>query len=142
MTESAPAPPTVALLGTGIMGAGMGRNLARAGLPLRVWNRTRDRAEPLAADGATVTDGPAEAVREADVIVTVLADGPTVSEVLTAAAEAGQLTVLASGPDTDRDRVRERVRPVFDAIGQKTVWLNQADAGTRLKLVTNSDADR
>jgi 3-hydroxyisobutyrate dehydrogenase len=184
MTESAPAPPVVALLGTGIMGAGMGRNLARAGLPVRVWNRTRDRAESLAADGATVTDSPAEAVRAAEVIVTMLADGPTVSEVLAAAAdglapgqiwvqastvsidwigrlaaqardrglvfldvpvlgtraaaEAGQLTVLAAGPDTDRDRVRARVRPVLDAIGQKTVWLNKPGAGTRLKLVTNS----
>jgi 3-hydroxyisobutyrate dehydrogenase len=52
MTDSALPPSAVALLGTGIMGAGMGRNLARAGIPLRVWDRTRDRAEPLAADGA------------------------------------------------------------------------------------------
>ncbi|MFC6344832.1 NAD(P)-binding domain-containing protein, partial [Nocardioides hankookensis] len=36
--------PTVALLGTGTMGAGMARNLAAAGLPLRVWNRTPERA--------------------------------------------------------------------------------------------------
>lgn len=50
-------------------GAGMGRNIARAGIRLRVWNRTRDRAEPLAADGA-VADSPAGAVRGAGIIVT------------------------------------------------------------------------
>ena len=37
--------PTVALLGTGTMGAGMARNIAGAGLPLRVWNRSQDKAE-------------------------------------------------------------------------------------------------
>ena len=63
MTENAVSPSAVALLGTGIMGAGMGRNIARAGIPLRVWNRTRDRAEALAADGATVGGSPAETVR-------------------------------------------------------------------------------
>ena len=43
---------TVSVLGTGIMGAAMARNLARAGHAVRVWNRTRAKAEPLAADGA------------------------------------------------------------------------------------------
>ena len=54
--------PTVALLGTGTMGAGMAANIARAGLPLRVWNRSREKAEPLAGVGAVVADSPAEAV--------------------------------------------------------------------------------
>src|SRR4051794_41228641 len=49
---------TVALLGTGTMGAGMARNIAAAGIPLRVWNRTVERARPLADVGATVA-GPA-----------------------------------------------------------------------------------
>ena len=53
---------TVAVLGTGIMGAGMARNLVSAGHDVRVWNRTRDKAEPLAADGAHVAATPAEAV--------------------------------------------------------------------------------
>src|SRR5687768_15878019 len=46
--------PTVALLGTGTMGLGMARNLLKAGLPLRVWNRTSAKAQPLAEDGAVV----------------------------------------------------------------------------------------
>ncbi|WP_028933848.1 NAD(P)-dependent oxidoreductase [Pseudonocardia spinosispora] len=79
---------TVALLGTGIMGAGMARNILAAGLPLTVWNRSRDKAAPLADEGATVADTPAEAVRGADVIVTMLRDGPNVTQVI-ADAEAG-----------------------------------------------------
>ena len=64
----------IALLGTGTMGAPMGRRLLAAGHGLRAWNRTRSRAEPLAAEGAAVLDTPAEAVAGADVVVTMLAD--------------------------------------------------------------------
>ncbi len=53
---------SVAVLGTGIMGSAMARHLARAGLDVRAWNRTRAKAEPLAADGVRVTDTPGEAV--------------------------------------------------------------------------------
>ncbi|MGA8210094.1 MAG: NAD(P)-binding domain-containing protein, partial [Nocardioidaceae bacterium] len=66
--------PTVALLGTGTMGTGMARNIAAAGIPLRVWNRTRAKAEPLAESGATVADTAADAVRGADVVITILFD--------------------------------------------------------------------
>jgi 3-hydroxyisobutyrate dehydrogenase len=68
----------VALLGTGLMGAPMGRNMLKAGHDLRVWNRTRERAEALAADGATVCDTPAEACEGAEVVVTMLADAAAV----------------------------------------------------------------
>ena len=68
----------VALLGTGTMGAPMGRRLLAAGHGLRAWNRTRSRAEPLAAGGAALFDTPAEAVVGADVVVTMLADAPAV----------------------------------------------------------------
>jgi len=82
---------TVAFLGTGIMGRPMAANLARAGLDVRAWNRTRAKAEPLAAEGVTVASSAAEAVEGADLLVTMLADGPTVAEVF------GGLTV---GPGT------------------------------------------
>lgn len=75
------ATPAVALLGTGIMGTGMARNIAAAGLPLTVWNRTRERAEAL-ADVATVAGSPAEAVRGADVVVVMLMDADAVLDVL------------------------------------------------------------
>ncbi|MEG3627934.1 NAD(P)-dependent oxidoreductase [Streptomyces poriticola] len=77
---------TVCVLGTGIMGAAMARNTARAGHEVRVWNRSRGRAEPLAADGAHVAGTPAEAVRDADVVLTMLYDGPAVLDVMRRAA--------------------------------------------------------
>ncbi|SEG92532.1 3-hydroxyisobutyrate dehydrogenase [Thermomonospora echinospora] len=70
--------PIVALLGTGIMGSAMARNLLKHGIRVRVWNRTQARAEPLRADGAQVAASPAEAVDGADVVITMLADGPAV----------------------------------------------------------------
>ncbi|MFJ9202660.1 NAD(P)-dependent oxidoreductase [Streptomyces flaveolus] len=77
---------TVSVLGTGIMGAAMARNLARAGLTVRAWNRSRDKAEPLAADGVGIADGPEEAVRDADVVLTMLHDGPAALDVMRRAA--------------------------------------------------------
>ncbi|MER6732940.1 NAD(P)-dependent oxidoreductase [Streptomyces puniciscabiei] len=175
--------PTVSVLGTGIMGAAMARNLCRAGLEVRAWNRTREKAEPLAADGARIAGTPAEAVEGADVVLTMLYDGNTVLDVMREAApalrpgtvwaqcttaglelvtdlaafagehglvfydapvlgtkqpaEAGQLTVLAAGPEEGR----ETVAPVFDAVGAKTMWTGSdggAGSASRLKLVANS----
>ena len=172
--------PAVALLGTGIMGAAMGRNIARAGLPLRVWNRTRAKAEPLADDGAVIADDPAGAVRDSDVIVTMMSDSGAIEDAMNQAApglrpgqvwaqastvgvegiqrlagfaaghelifvdcpvlgtrkpaEDGALTVFAAGPGEARDRVG----PVFDAIGSTTVWLGEAGTASRIKLVVNS----
>ncbi|KOV91350.1 MULTISPECIES: NAD(P)-dependent oxidoreductase [unclassified Streptomyces] len=79
---------TVSVLGTGIMGAAMARNLARAGHTVRAWNRTRAKAEPLAADGAHVAGTPAEAVEGADVVLTMLYDGPATLDVMREAAPA------------------------------------------------------
>jgi 3-hydroxyisobutyrate dehydrogenase len=76
----------VAFLGTGRMGAPMAANLARAGFDVRVWNRTVSRAEALEADGAVVSISPAQAVWDAPVVITMLADGPATEQ-------------AASGPD-------------------------------------------
>nr|QXL90820.1 NAD(P)-dependent oxidoreductase [Streptomyces sp.] len=73
---------TVSVLGTGIMGAAMARNLTRAGHAVRAWNRSRDKAEPLAADGAYIADDPADAVRGADVVLTMLYDGAAALDVM------------------------------------------------------------
>lgn len=173
----------VAVLGTGIMGAAMARNLLRAGHDVSVWNRDAAKTEPLAADGARRATDPAGAVEAADVVLTMLYDAAAVEEVMRAAApgtrpgmawvqsttvgvqdvpalaklaaelgldlveapvsgtrapaEAGQLLVLAAGPDP----VRQRVAPVLDAIGARTMWAGQDPAegsATRLKLVVNS----
>jgi 3-hydroxyisobutyrate dehydrogenase len=171
----------VAVLGTGIMGAAMARNLLREGVEVRAWNRSREKAEPLKEDGAEVTGSPADTARGADFLLTMLADAEAIDEavagdVLPALAEGGvwlqmstvgedgsgrlaemanehgvpyvdapvlgtrqpaeqgQLVVLASGPED----VRERSEIIFDAVGSKTIWLGEAGAGSRLKLVTNN----
>ncbi|MFF3543418.1 NAD(P)-dependent oxidoreductase [Streptomyces platensis] len=95
---------SVAVLGTGIMGAAMARNLAAAGLDVRAWNRTRARAEPLAADGVRVTGSPAEAVDGAEVVLTMLLDGEAVLDALRQAAGAlppGALFLQMSTVGTD-----------------------------------------
>ncbi|MFD1721850.1 NAD(P)-dependent oxidoreductase [Amnibacterium endophyticum] len=95
--------PKIALLGTGTMGAGMTRSLLRAGLPVTVWNRTVEKARPLADDGATVAESAADAVREADVVITMLFDADSVESVIGDVADAiGDAVWLQSstiGPD-------------------------------------------
>jgi 3-hydroxyisobutyrate dehydrogenase len=179
-----PAPEAVAVLGAGgTMGLGMARNIARAGLQLHAWNRSRERAESLSADGAQIHDTAAEAAAAADLIVTMLTDADvvlatmqgedgalagarsgsvwvqmsTIGEQGTARcielakehglvfvdapvlgtkqpAAEGKLVVLASGAESER----ERVQPIFDAVAQRTMWIGEAGAGSRLKLVTNA----
>ena len=173
----------VAVLGAGIMGAAMARNLLRAGHEVSVWNRDAAKTEPLAAGGARRAADPAEAVESADVVLTMLYDAAAVEQVMRSAApglkagtawiqsttvgvqdvpalaklaaelgldlveapvsgtrapaEAGQLLVLAAGPEA----VRRRVAPVLDAIGARTIWTGEDPAkgsAARLKLVVNS----
>jgi 3-hydroxyisobutyrate dehydrogenase len=82
------APMHVAVLGTGIMGSGMARSMLRSGLDVTVWNRSSGRAAPLAADGAQVAATAAEAVADADVVVTMLWDGNSVADVMADALPA------------------------------------------------------
>ncbi len=168
------------MLGAGIMGAPMARNAAAAGLDVRIWNRSADKAKALADHGVSVAATPAEAIAGAQLVVTMLADGGAVADVLDdqalaaldadaiwiqastvgieatvrlreraaehgvayvdapmlgtrTPAEDGQLVVLASGPV----ELQERCAPFFDAVGSRTLWLGEAGAGTRMKLVVN-----
>jgi 3-hydroxyisobutyrate dehydrogenase len=77
----------VALLGAGTMGAGMARSLLRAGLDVSVWNRSAGKAAPLADDGASVCATPNEAVRGADIVLTMLYDVDSVLDVVGGVAE-------------------------------------------------------
>jgi 3-hydroxyisobutyrate dehydrogenase len=72
----------VGFIGLGNMGLPMALNLARAGVPLVVWNRTRDKAELVAEAGATSADTPAHVFRDAEVVFLMLANGAVVDEVL------------------------------------------------------------
>ncbi|MBA2784177.1 MAG: NAD(P)-dependent oxidoreductase [Actinomycetota bacterium] len=94
---------TVAVLGTGIMGAAMARNLLSAGMEVRAWNRSREKAEPLAQEGAEVADNPADAAKGADFILTMLSDADAVEE--------------AVGGD------------VLSALAEDSVWLQMSTVG-------------
>jgi 3-hydroxyisobutyrate dehydrogenase len=80
---------TIAVLGTGYMGAGIAGNLIRAGFDVRVWNRTREKAEPLGEQGAAVADSAAEAARGATFLLTMLSDADALAEVVGGPLEAG-----------------------------------------------------
>ena len=169
---------TIAVLGAGgIMGRPIASNLAKGGFEVRAWNRTRERAEPLADEGIAVVDSAAEAADGSEVLLTMLSDadavvssvegilesGATWLQMSTigiegtercaeladetgarfvdapvlgtkAPAEQGELVIMASGPDS----CRERLEPIFDAIGKRTMWLGEAGGGTRLKVVVNN----
>ena len=73
---------TIAFLGTGLMGEPMCHNLLEAGLPLTVWNRSPEKTKRLAKRGAEVADSPNDAVVGADVVITMLSDGPAVTELM------------------------------------------------------------
>jgi len=136
----------VAVLGTGTMGAGMTRSLLRAGHTVRVWNRTAARAQPLAADGATVADSPGEAVRGAEVVLVVLFDTAAVLDVLAAAAGAAQpaavwlqaSTVGVEGIERVAELAAERGLRLVDApvLGTKA----PAEQGKLVALVSGDGA--
>jgi len=81
----------VAFLGMGIMGSRMAVNLRRAGHRVVVWNRTRSKAEAV---GEPIADTPADAVRDAEVVVTMLVDGPQVDAVLSEAVPSASESTL------------------------------------------------
>lgn len=91
--------PTVAFIGTGVMGAAMARHLLRAGYPLVVFNRTRAKAEPLLGAGARWAESAGEAASMADVTITMVGYPSDVEEVYLASggiverAPAGALLI-------------------------------------------------
>jgi 3-hydroxyisobutyrate dehydrogenase len=116
----------VAFLGLGTMGASMAANIAKAGFALTVWNRTPGRAAAPLEQGATEAASPAEAAREADIIVVCVSDTPDVEAVLfgpdgaAEGARAGALIIDCStiAPAATRDfaaRLAERGVAMVDA---------------------------
>jgi 3-hydroxyisobutyrate dehydrogenase len=71
----------IAFLGLGTMGGGMASRLLETSVPLMVWNRSPERAAALAAAGAQVADSPRDAVRDADIVIAMLADDQASREV-------------------------------------------------------------
>jgi 3-hydroxyisobutyrate dehydrogenase len=77
-----PHRPTIAVLGTGRMGAPIARNLLAAGFAVTVWNRTESRAAALVQDGAILGSSPLVAASDAAVVLTMLADGAATAETM------------------------------------------------------------
>ena len=103
--QSAPGSPrpaeTVAVLGAGgTMGFAMARNIARAGIKVRAWNRTRAKAEPLADDGAYIATTPAQAATGASIVLTMLADADAV--VAAMEGDGGALPVMADSSQPEQ----------------------------------------
>ena len=94
---SSPAPLRIAVLGTGLMGAPMARRLCEAGHQVHVWNRTRAKAEPLQAYGATVHDTPRAAAAHSDIVVSLLDNGSVVGEVLLGMGSEGAVHGMRTG---------------------------------------------
>lgn len=131
-------PKTIGFIGTGLMGAGMARNLIRKGHDLRIYNRTRSKAEVVAQLGGEVVESPAQAAQGADVVVTMLADPEALLEVVQGAegllATIRPAAVLidastVSPPTTWRvlERLKEKGADMIDApvFGSK----NEAEKG-------------
>lgn len=143
-----PATPTVALLGTGTMGAPMARNLASAGLDVRAWNRSADKAEPLRDAGVTVAATPAEAATGADVLVTMLFDLDAVRAVAPEALDALppgalwlQMSTVGVAGTRELTELADKHRVVFvDApvLGTKT----PAEQGNLIVLASGDPAVR
>jgi 3-hydroxyisobutyrate dehydrogenase-like beta-hydroxyacid dehydrogenase len=72
----------IAFIGLGRMGVGMARNLLRAGHSVAAFNRSREKAEALSADGARVANSPADACRDAEAVMTMVADDRAVEEIV------------------------------------------------------------
>lgn len=87
--------PKVGLIGLGLMGSPMARNLLKAGFPLTVWNRTRAKAEKLGQEGAKVANSPQEVAADSDVLITIVSGPPALEQVLFGAI--GALSELKKG---------------------------------------------
>ena len=73
---------TISYLGLGTMGAGMASNLLKAGYKLTVWNRSAEKCKPFARKGARLAESPADAVRDADLVIYMLSNDQAVEEVV------------------------------------------------------------
>jgi len=143
------AVPKIAFLGTGLMGWPMARRLCDAGHPLNAWNRSPEKAERLRPYGAAIAATPAGATANADIVITMLENGPTVAQVLfdqgaAAAMRPGTLLVDMSSikPAEARDHAG---RLAALGLGQIDAPVsggtNGAEAGTLAIMAGGAAAD-
>jgi 3-hydroxyisobutyrate dehydrogenase-like beta-hydroxyacid dehydrogenase len=140
----------IAFLGLGQMGAPMATRLLQAGHDLTVWNRTPDRAKPLAAGGATVAKSPAEAGAGAAFAITMVATPEALKDVvlsgehsLVRALGPGQVYIDMStvGPNTVRSIAAQFPRGVAVVDAPVRGSVSQAAEGRLEIFVGASDED-
>ena len=142
----------ICLLGCGLMGTPMSRRLLAAGLPLHVWNRTEAKAEALAAHGAQVAATPAQAVHNADLVITMLENGGIVEDVLfnmgtdsaARGLKPGAIVVDMSSilPEQARDHARRlQAQGVWHVDAPVSGGTVGAEAGT-LAIMAGGDAEQ
>lgn len=136
----------IALLGTGLMGYPMSRNIAAAGYDLTVWNRSQHKAEGLTAHGVGIADKVEIAVSGADVIISMLSDGPAVAGIIETAKSglkqgAIWLDMSSTKPDETR-RFADTLKTVQVAFLDAPVsgGSKGAEAGT-LAIMVGGDAE-
>ena len=121
-TETGEVTETVAVLGAGgIMGFPIARNIARAGFPVRGWNRTASKAEPLRTDGVHVAATPAEAARGAGIVITMLADFDAVAASMD--GPDGALSVMPGANHAEGDRTDDPNGP------HHALWVQMSTIG-------------
>ncbi|MFI6054135.1 NAD(P)-dependent oxidoreductase [Streptomyces violascens] len=135
----------IAFLGLGGMGTLMATRLLATGHPLTVWNRTPAKAEALAARGAVVAATPADAVREADVVISMLADPAAVTAVADGAAPqlragAHWLEMSTIGPDAVRD-LADRLPDGVTLLDAPVMGSVDKAAAGELGILVGGDAD-
>ena len=106
--ETAGEDVRVAVLGIGIMGSAMARNLVSAGLRTTIWDRSPTATAPLADAGALVAASPVEAVRDAQVVITMLPTADVVTSVIFDDGVAGALPQARCGRRWARSAWRKR----------------------------------
>ncbi len=138
----------VGLLGLGIMGGGMAQNLLKAGFPLTVYNRTRAKADPLAALGARVAGTPREAAANADIVIAMVGDDMASRAVwlgadgALAGARAGAVLVECSTLSLEwvRELAGLASERKLDFLDSPVTGSKDAAAAGELKLMVGGDA--
>ena len=140
--------PTIAFLGTGLMGEPMCRNLLEAGLPLTVWNRSPEKTKCLAKRGAEVADSPNDAVVGADVVITMLSDGPAVMELMFERGVADKISNGATridmgsiGADEAIDHAKRHAEQGVDYLDAPVSGGTRGAAAGELAIMAGGDAE-
>lgn len=108
--------PTIGFFGIGLMGKPMAANLLKAGYPLIAWNRTAEKAAALAEHGATLAVAPYEAAK-ADILITMLAAGPEVKQVLESVLGVISPGALVIDMSSTRQSEAEEIAQMLEAHG-------------------------